>query len=129
MPPFTYFFKLAQPLKYFYSKVTVHCPYGLRNPYSHLKSENSQDYAPETSTKWDVHEFGFSSGAIQGRCCMHFADSAYSFACSALFCAQRTAGALYCSNVKFVGKCLKKRLAFMNYSNFLPVIEGLQNLG
>jgi hypothetical protein len=53
----------------FYSSVSVHCkrerrkpyplPYGLRNPYRNLQSENSQDYAPETSTKLYVHEFGF----------------------------------------------------------------------
>ncbi len=30
-------------------------PYGLRNPYKNLKSENSQD----TSMKLYVHEFGF----------------------------------------------------------------------
>jgi hypothetical protein len=56
-----YFFKLTQPLTYFYSKVAVHCTvkekggkpdrkpyallYGLRNPYRNLKSENSQDFA------------------------------------------------------------------------------------
>ncbi len=33
-------------------------PYGLRNPHRNLQSENSQDYAPETSTKLYVHEFG-----------------------------------------------------------------------
>jgi hypothetical protein len=54
-----YFFILTQPLTYFYISVTVHCkgeggkphrkpyplPYGLKNPYRNLKSENSQDYA------------------------------------------------------------------------------------
>jgi hypothetical protein len=57
----------------FYSPVIVHCkgerrkpdgkpyplPYGLGNPYRNLKFENSQDYAPVTSTKLYVHEFGF----------------------------------------------------------------------
>ncbi len=57
-----------------YSSVTVHCkdkggkpdykiipfPYGLRNPYRHLKSENSQDYAQ----KPQPHEFGFCAYAI-----------------------------------------------------------------
>jgi hypothetical protein len=50
----------------FYSSVTVHCkggrrktdrkpyppPYGLRNPYSNLKSENSQDYAQKPQRNW-----------------------------------------------------------------------------
>jgi hypothetical protein len=34
-------------------------PYGLRNPFRNLKSENSQDYALEASMKLYVHEFGF----------------------------------------------------------------------
>jgi hypothetical protein len=33
-------------------------PYGLRNPYRNLKSENSQDYAQKSSAKLYVHEFG-----------------------------------------------------------------------
>ncbi len=61
------FFKFTQPLTYFYS--SVYCkllrskqetlPYGLRNPYRNLKSENSQDYAQNPSTKLYGHEFGF----------------------------------------------------------------------
>jgi hypothetical protein len=65
------FFKLTQPL----SVSTVHLlytlkekggkpdrkpfplPYGLRNPYSNLKSENSQDYAQKPLKKLYVHEF------------------------------------------------------------------------
>ncbi len=55
-----YFFKLTQTSYSFSSSVPVHCkgkrndenlienhttlPYGLRNPYRNLKSENSQDY-------------------------------------------------------------------------------------
>jgi hypothetical protein len=34
-------------------------PYGLRNPDRNLKFENTQVYAPETSTKLYIHEFGF----------------------------------------------------------------------
>jgi hypothetical protein len=57
MQSFMYFFKLMQPLTYFYSSVTVKenggkpdrkaypFPNGLRNPYRNLKSENSNDYA------------------------------------------------------------------------------------
>jgi hypothetical protein len=41
-------------------------PYGLRNPYRNLHSENSQDYAPETSTKLYVQEFGFCKVCIYG---------------------------------------------------------------
>ncbi len=43
-------------------KKTIPFPWGLRNPYRNLKSENSQDYAQkETSTKLYVHEFVFCS--------------------------------------------------------------------
>jgi hypothetical protein len=71
------FFRLTQPLTVFYSSVTVHCkgerrkiwkkrkpyplPYGLRNPYRNLKSENSLRLCPETSTKLNIHEFDFWS--------------------------------------------------------------------
>ncbi len=63
-----YFFKLTQPLTV---STTVKekggkpdrkpypLPYGLRNPYRNLKSENSQDYSPP---KFSVHEFGFWIG-------------------------------------------------------------------
>jgi hypothetical protein len=36
-------------------------PYGLRNPYRILKSENSQDYAQKSQRNCTmyVHEFGF----------------------------------------------------------------------
>ncbi len=58
--PLMYFFKVTQPLSYFYSSGTVQytvkekggkpgkpypLPYGWRNPYRNLKSENSQDSA------------------------------------------------------------------------------------
>jgi hypothetical protein len=36
-------------------------PYGLRNPYRNLKSENSQDYAQKPQWILYVHEFGFST--------------------------------------------------------------------
>ncbi len=42
---------------YIRGKISV--PYGLRNPYRNLKSENSQDYAQKPQTKFYVHEFGF----------------------------------------------------------------------
>ncbi len=44
------------------TKRSIPLPYGLRNPYRNLKSENSQDYAPETSKKLYVHEFAFRTG-------------------------------------------------------------------
>jgi hypothetical protein len=36
-------------------------PYGLRNPYRNLKSENSQDYAkkPHQNCTMYIHTFGF----------------------------------------------------------------------
>jgi hypothetical protein len=34
-------------------------PYGLRNPYINLKSEELSRLCPETSKKLYVHEFGF----------------------------------------------------------------------
>jgi hypothetical protein len=42
-------------------------PYGLRNPYRNLKSENSQDFflprfCPETAKKFYVSEFGCRCG-------------------------------------------------------------------
>jgi hypothetical protein len=37
-------------------------PYGLRNPYRNLRSENSRDYAQ----KLYVHEFGFWVGSVLG---------------------------------------------------------------
>jgi hypothetical protein len=56
-----YFFKLRPPLTYFYSSVSLQytvskkggkperkqcpLPYGLRNSYRNITSENSQDYA------------------------------------------------------------------------------------
>ncbi len=71
------FFKLTKPLTVYKSSVTdtikekggktdrirhpFPLPCGLRNTNRNLKSENSQDYlvCPETSTKLEVHEFGF----------------------------------------------------------------------
>ncbi len=60
-----YFFKLMQPHTIFYSSVTVHfkgerrkswkpysLPYGLRNSYRNLKSENTQDYAQKPKRNW-----------------------------------------------------------------------------
>ncbi len=68
-----YFFKLTQPLTI--SPVQLQrtvkekggkpdrkpypLPYGLRNPYRNLKSENSQDYAQKPQKKLYFHEFDF----------------------------------------------------------------------
>ncbi len=59
-------------------------PYGLRNPYRNLKSENLQ----ETSKKLYVHEFGFWTSCALAVCCQLF--SRYSARLAQKFCALAT---------------------------------------
>jgi hypothetical protein len=73
MQALMYFFKLTQPLTYFYSSVTVHCKgerrktkppsrwfkKSIQKPQQNCTFMNSA-LCPETSTKLYVHEFGFN---------------------------------------------------------------------
>jgi len=86
LPWYFYFFKLMQPLTfffishktYFHSKVTLHCkekggkpdrkpyplPYGLRIHTETSSLRTLKIRPPENSTKLYVHEFGFSTKSI-----------------------------------------------------------------
>jgi hypothetical protein len=84
MQPLTYFFKLTQPRKYFYSLVTVHCKQKGgkpdRKPYppslcfkkSILKPQvwELSRLCPETSTKLYVHQLGFWTCCLEEYTCV-----------------------------------------------------------